>query len=96
MHSRNKMLDDRSKGLVRALLYPVQFEKEPGQGIERVMKMVIFANAMGASSADYQEAIDRALHSKEKLSEIIPQSHDEKTIRKYLRQFMQELVAASV
>jgi hypothetical protein len=90
------MLDDRTKALIRALLYPVQFEKLPERGIERVMRLVVFANAMDASSTDYLRAIEKALHSKEKLSEIIPQSHDERTIRNYLQQFMQMLVAASV
>jgi hypothetical protein len=31
------MIDEDTKKLMRALIYPVQFEKDPKNGIERVM-----------------------------------------------------------
>jgi hypothetical protein len=78
------MLDDRTKGLIRALLYPVQFEKRPEEGIARVVDLVVKQDALQASQADYLNAIDIALGSEEKLSELLPRSHDEETVRRFL------------
>lgn len=78
------MLDDRTRGLIRALLYPVQFEKRPEEGIARVVDLVIKQNALQATQADYLNAIDTALRSDEKLSELLPRSHDEETVRRFL------------
>lgn len=89
------MLDDRTKALIRALLYPVQFEQQPEQGVGRVVEMVVAANAVQATSADYLRAINAALESEEQLSALISQSHDEETIRSYLRRLMSELVAVA-
>jgi hypothetical protein len=90
------MLDDRTKALIRALLYPVQFEVSPEQGIERVMKLVVARNALQATASDYLRAIDSALDSDERLSTLIPQSHDEDTIRSYLRRLIKELQTRGV
>ena len=85
------MLDDRSRSLVRALLYPVQFEQEPEAGLARTFKRVIAAHALNASEDEYLAAITAALESDEPLSELIPQSRSEETVRAYLA-FMQELI----
>ena len=79
------MLDDRTKALIRALLYPVQFEKRPEQGIARVMDLVVKQNALNATAPEYRDAIELALKSDEKLSALLPRSHDEETVRHYLR-----------
>lgn len=79
------MLDDRTKTLLRTLLYPVQFEAKPENGIDRVLKSVILRNTAHVSPADYQEAIGAALGSTDRLSQIIPQDHDEPTTRNYLK-----------
>lgn len=86
------MLDDRTRMLLRALLYPVQFEKQPELGIERVMKSVVFQNALQATSSDYLRAINSALESDENLSNIIPQGHNDEVVRRYLRRLSNELV----
>jgi hypothetical protein len=86
------MLDDRTKGLIRALLYPVQFEKRPERGLDRVMEMVIRRHALNADASDYRHAIDLALDSDEELSALVPQSHDEDTVRRYLRDLGERLV----
>lgn len=78
------MLDDRSTSLVRALLYPVQFEREPEAGVVRAYECVVVAHALGASDADYLYAIERALGSDESLSALIPQGHGEQAVRAYL------------
>ena len=85
------MLDDRTKMLVRALLYPVQFEVEPERGIDRVVQSVVLRKALKATSSDYQRAIKTALESDEMLSKIIPQDHDEGTTRNYLTQLSGKL-----
>lgn len=78
------MLDNRCKGLIRALLYPVQFERQPEAGVARVLRQVVAANALSASPQDYQNAIALALQSDEKLSALIPQPHGEQKVRNYL------------
>jgi ribosome assembly protein YihI (activator of Der GTPase) len=79
------MLDDRTKALIRALLYPVQFEKRPEQGSARVMDLVVEQNALNATPSEYWDAIELALDSDERLSALLPRSHDEETVRHYLR-----------
>jgi hypothetical protein len=81
------MLDDRTKALLRALLYPVQFERRPEHGIGRVIEQVIEARALHATPEDYLNAIRSALQSRdEKLSAIIPGTHTDEAIRSYLQQ----------
>lgn len=79
------MLDDRTTALLRALLYPVQFETTPEEGIERVVKLVVMRDLLKTTLVDYRRAIDSGLGSNEKLSSIIPQDHDEATTRRYLK-----------
>jgi hypothetical protein len=85
------MLDDRTKMLLRALLYPVQFEAKPENGIDRVVRSVILRSALNASPMEYQSAIVTALDSTDKLSEIIPQDHNERTTRNYLNELSSTL-----
>ena len=91
------MLDDRTKAQLRALLYPVQFEERPELGINRVLRLVVARDTLETTPSDYLQAIDRALGDRdEKLSEIIPQSHTEETVRSYLRLLSHELVKGTV
>lgn len=84
------MLDDRTKSLLLALLYPVQFEAHPERGLDRVMRTVVMRHALQATPSDYLRAIENGLQSSdEKLSSILPLTHDEDTIRSYLRQLAQ-------
>jgi hypothetical protein len=85
------MLDDRTKAQLRALLYPVQFEQRPEAGINRVLRLVV-GRTPQTTPADYLRAIHCALDDRdEKLSEIIPQSHSEETVRAYLQRLSDEL-----
>jgi len=77
--------------LVRALLYPVQFEAKPEHGIDRVVQSVVLGKALKATFSEYQSAIVTALGSDEMLSKIIPQDHDEGTTRSYLTQLSSKL-----
>lgn len=85
------MLDDRTKMLIRALLYPVQFEERPERGIDRVLRSVVMREALQATPSEYLSAVETALESREMLSKIIPQDHDEPTTRNYLRQLSSTL-----
>src|SRR6202521_4015273 len=85
------MLDQRSKSLIRALIYPIQFDGNPVDGVERVLKLVVEAGALGATPVEYLASTKAALASSEKLSKLIPQSHSEKAIRRYLMKIQQRL-----
>jgi hypothetical protein len=71
-------------GLIRGLIYPVQFEKDPRSGIEHVLDRVVSEGAMDATPMDYLAAIREALASDEAVHELIPQDHSEAVIRQYL------------
>jgi hypothetical protein len=79
------MLDDDTKGPIQILIYPVQFEKDPKDGIKRVVEFVIQEETAGMSPEKYIAAIKSALISTEDLSTLIPQPHSDSTIRDYLR-----------
>ncbi len=81
------MLDDRTKALLRAVLYPVQFEERPEAGIDRVIRQVVARQALHATPDDYLKAISVALESRdEKLAAIVPHSFSENVVRAYLQQ----------
>jgi hypothetical protein len=71
-------------GLIRGLIYPVQFENDPRNGIDRVLDLVVNEGAMDATPMEYLAAIREALASNEALGELIPQDHSEDVIRRYL------------
>jgi hypothetical protein len=89
------MIDDDTKGLIRTLIYQVQFEKDPKDGIERVIKLVIQDKTVGVSQEKYIAAIKSALISTEELHTLIPQPHSESTIRDYLRELEAKLAVNS-
>ena len=57
------MLDDRAKGLIRGLMYPVMFQHLPIDGVDRVMSQIVKRGALNATAAEYKAAIDAALGS---------------------------------
>jgi hypothetical protein len=66
------------------LIYPIQFEADPLNGIDRVVTQVVFADHSRLPLPDVIAAIDAGLASDAKLSELIPQNHSEvdHTVRK--------------
>jgi hypothetical protein len=78
------MPDDLQRGLLRGLIYPIQFDQDPITGVNRVLEQVVRSRAMNAGAADYLAAVQAGLRSEEKLSELIPQGHTESVIRAYL------------
>ncbi len=80
------MFDDHKKALVRALIYPVQFDAQPGESIGRVLELFAREQLPPGSPVEYLEAVDSALESPQELSKLIPQEHREDVIRSYLTQ----------
>ena len=85
------MFDDNAKGHVRALLYPVIFEHDPIEGIDRVLDVVVHARALRSSPEDYLAAIDAALGSDEDLATLVPQPHSDAAVRQYLEELRSRL-----
>lgn len=66
------------------LLYPIQFESDPLDGIDRLVAQVVDAERLKLPLPDVIAAIDSGLASKARLSELIPQRHSEGVIRSFL------------
>lgn len=84
-------LDLRRAAILRMLIYPIQFEADPLNGIECVAAQVVFAKHSRLSMPDVIATIDAGLASDDKLSELIPQSHPEVVIRGFLLALRQRL-----
>jgi hypothetical protein len=69
--------------ILRRLIYPVQFESDPLNGIDRVAGQVL-ADRARLPLQDVIAALDAGLASGTTLSELIPQSHSEAVIRSFL------------
>src|ERR1039458_7819248 len=76
--------DLQRAAILRMLIYPIQFEADPLNGINRVLAQVVLANHSRLPLPDVIAAIDAGLASDAKLSELIPQSHSEAVIRGFL------------
>jgi hypothetical protein len=81
--SADRDFDQQAAAILRILIYPIQFESEPVNGIGRVVAQVS-ANYSRLPLNDVVAAIDAGLASDAKLSELIPQSHSEVVIRGFL------------
>ena len=77
-------LSTRSAALMRALIYPVQFDENPLEAVDHVMDTVVSRRALNATPAEYRAGIQEALTADDRLSQLIPDSHPEEVIRKYL------------
>jgi hypothetical protein len=85
------MLDNKHKSILRILIYPVQFDKNPTDSVDRVLKYVIRAKDTNTPPEEYLAAIQAGLESDERLSELIPQNHTESSIRTYLAEMQKRL-----
>jgi hypothetical protein len=97
MHHRNlskKMnRQDNWKPYIRALIYPIQFEVNPVEGVDRVIKLVVVPGALGASPAVYLDSVHRALASCTALARLLPQNHSEAAIRRFLSEVEHRIAA---
>lgn len=79
-----QMLDDDARGLLRALLYTVQFADDPAARADHAIEEIIGRRAYeDVTASDYAAAIRRALASDEPLAELIPQNHPEERVRRF-------------
>jgi hypothetical protein len=78
------MTNSRSKSLLRALIYPVQFDADPVSAIDRVVSQVIERAALNGSIEEFRQAVDAGLESTADLAALIPQPNSEAAIRAYL------------
>jgi hypothetical protein len=85
------MFDETVKGRIKMLIYPIQFEKDPLDGLERVFKTVLAPQSMKLPLSDYAETIKVALESSEDLSSLIAKNHSEESIRRYLGKLLERI-----
>lgn len=85
------MLDKRSTNLLEALIYPIQFEQQPNDGIDWVLDRIVRRGTLGGTPGEYLGAIKKGLAGSEPLSSLIPQDHPEAVIRAYLREVQHRL-----
>lgn len=88
-------MSDDWRPLIRALIYPVQFDPRPEEEVGRVLAVVVDRRALGGERADYLAATRDALNSSEELSRLIPQDHPEEVVRRYLKAVQRALAAGS-
>jgi hypothetical protein len=85
------MFDNNQRGLLRRLIYPFQFDENPIDGVDRVLKYVVHSQDTNISPSEYLAAIQAGLQSDERLSDLIPQKHTESSIRTYLAEMQRRL-----
>lgn len=78
------MLEANAKGLIRMLLYPVIFEHDPVEGVDRVFDIVVHGGVGNSTPEQYRAAVDAALSSDEDLAALLPQPHSDAIVRRYL------------
>ena len=76
--------DGRQQSLIRALLYPILFEKNPLDAIDHVWQIVVEREALSAAPVEYLTAIRNGLAGETSLGTLLPQSHTEASIREFL------------
>jgi hypothetical protein len=84
-------LSTRSEGLVRILVYAVQFEDDPLDGVGRVLEGIVDGGWLDGTPTEYLAATRAALASDEKLSDLVPQDHSEEVIRRFLAEIARRL-----
>jgi hypothetical protein len=72
-------------GLLRALLYGVQFETNLLNGVDRTLENVVGRRALGAEPKEYLDGVRNALKSAIALSTLLPLDHSESDVRRYLQ-----------
>ena len=70
--------------MIRALIYSVQFDRDPLDGVDRALQTVVDRHALGCTRDGYRAAIRDALAGHEPLAALIPQDHSEDAIRRFL------------
>lgn len=85
------MFDEKTRSRLKTVLYAVQFERDPLDGMERVFKTVLAPNILNVPMSEYADSIRTGLESSEQLSTLIAKNHSEPTIRRYLVKLLQKI-----
>ncbi|HEU0032690.1 MAG TPA: hypothetical protein VFQ53_18795 [Kofleriaceae bacterium] len=75
-------LSDRHAGLMRSLIDVVQLERDPLDGVDRVLATV--HTGTDGTLEEYRAAIDQALASNVRLTRLVPEYHPEDILRRFL------------
>jgi hypothetical protein len=82
----------RTRGLIRAILYPVIFRVEPDEhDVARVLKMVVNRRALDASPSEYQAAILKALDGSVQLSDLSDNERPDSATRRFLLAVLRQM-----
>ncbi len=85
------MLTPRQSGLLRALLYGVDYAHDHDKEIARKISMSIEKHALDASPTEYIEAIEAALASDEEISSLSTLPASEREVRGFLAEMLATL-----
>jgi hypothetical protein len=95
-HSGPIELDTRTRGLIRAILYPVIFRISPDErDVARVINLVVNRRALDASPTDYQNAILKALESGLPLADLSDNDRSDAATREFLRAVLGQIEPAT-
>lgn len=83
------------KPRITALLYAIQFIDDPLDGVDHVLEVVVSARALDSTPEQYLSSVREALASQEQLSKLLPQSHSEEAIRRFLSELASRLEGES-
>jgi hypothetical protein len=79
------------KGRIRILLYPAMFETDPVCAVDRVIESIRSGSLTVGTPAEMRNALEQALASPEPLVALLPQTHSEEAIRRYLAELLRRL-----
>ncbi len=85
------MLDRNVRILINQLIYPVQFERDPVDGVDRIAQGIRAGTFGTATLPEYLAAVETALASTDEFGGLIPQPHSDVAIRRYLRELQNRL-----
>lgn len=91
-NSDEPLPDWRTRGLIRALLYPVIFRVEPDErDVAHVLKIVVNGGALNASPSDYQAAVLKALDGSVELSDLSDNERPDSATRRFLLAVLRQM-----
>jgi len=76
---------------MRAMIYIVEREQNPLDGVDRVLADVVHARALDGTPNEFREALDTALASNVALARLGPEYHPEPIVRRFLSEVRRRL-----
>lgn len=84
-------LSEMSKALIKVLVQPIQASADPLAAVDRVVDEVALNSVLDSTPYDFLSAIDDALKCDLPLSTLLPQSHSDAVLRRFLAALEQRL-----